>query len=159
MIAHVRLVKYFGTPLAFGCDGKCKKAWGLNSRPKVMLGADIGGDIDDFVYKADCDIGTAPQDPGTYEGADLEAKPLPHEEKLNRWCLRECERSTSCDMGELLVLPDWDNPTPNFGSRHEEWEAMHPLCADCGHLLRHHNSHGHDSGGCTLGNCPCMDFS
>jgi hypothetical protein len=89
-----------------------------------MLGTDIGGDIDDFVYKADHELGTAPADPGTYE-CDA-AKPGPDDEPMNKWCVRECERSTFCDKGgSLLVLKDMDRPMPNCGSRHEEWKKKY----------------------------------
>lgn len=68
---------YFGKKVTLICDGKCNKAWGINSRPRI-------GDemIDDNL------LGYAPDDPGTYEGG-YGKTPLSH----NKWCCRECERS------------------------------------------------------------------
>ena len=77
-------IKYFGEDAFIACDGRCDKAWGRSTRPK----GDDG--IGDRLLRPDSVLGTAPEDPGTYEGPD--SKPLPHEEKLNRWCCRECER-------------------------------------------------------------------
>ena len=66
---------YFGKSARVECDGNCKKAWGINSRPD----------------KPDDELGAAPEDPGTYEGGH--AKPKEGEE-MNKWCIRECERSS-----------------------------------------------------------------
>jgi hypothetical protein len=71
------------------CDGKCEKAWGRNSRPEIQLDEN---DPDDTVYLADDELGTAPEDPGTYE-CDC-PKPREASELLNKWCCRECERSS-----------------------------------------------------------------
>ena len=61
------------------CDGKCGKAWGINVRPRNGK---------DEMLK-DNELEEAPINPGTYEGGDGK-NPLSH----NRWCARECERST-----------------------------------------------------------------
>ncbi len=63
------------------CDGKCNKAWGINSRPR---------NSDDTQIEDEC-LGEAPIDPGTTEGWDKKPKSL--KEFPNRWCVRECERS------------------------------------------------------------------
>lgn len=60
-----KLITYCGQPAKVGCDEKCHKAWGSNSRPKVRLSKD---DYDDYYYLSDDELGVAPIDPGTYEG-------------------------------------------------------------------------------------------
>jgi hypothetical protein len=91
----VRCGRFFGQPNAFACDAKCEKAWGNNSRPKVMLS---DADEDDYAFLADPELGEAPADPGTYEGGH--GKPQRPEDRLNKWCVRECERSIMVDEFE-----------------------------------------------------------
>lgn len=52
------------------CDGQCDMAWGINWVGEKSF--------------------PAPIDPETYEGED--AKPI--DKKHNKWCARECERSS-----------------------------------------------------------------
>ncbi|KEI83980.1 hypothetical protein N493_18890 (plasmid) [Clostridium botulinum B2 433] len=78
---------YFGQKTKIACDGKCEKAWGINSRPKVQLDKN---NEDDYAYLSDDELGVAPVDLGTYEGGY--AKPVNDKDKLNKWCCRECER-------------------------------------------------------------------
>lgn len=93
-------IQYFGQPCKVNCDGNCKKAWGINSRPQVQL----SDDVDDYEYLADCELAIAPDDPGTYEGGD--AKPQSNSEFPNKWCVRECERCNQSRSGEHeLPLP------------------------------------------------------
>lgn len=108
MSGYVKLIQYFGSPAAVACDAKCEKAWGINSRPREQLSKT---NEDDYAFLADDELGIAPLDPGTYEGGD--AKPLPYnDDKLNKWCVRECER---CAMyghiektkGPVAQLPDF----------------------------------------------------
>lgn len=66
-----RTITYFGHPVVVCCDAGCECAWGRN-----------------YVGKRDF---PAPADPGTYEGPD--GKPQAEGDRLNRWCVRECERS------------------------------------------------------------------
>jgi hypothetical protein len=73
---------WFGT---LTCDGNCAKAWGINTRPRTQF----SDDPDDYEFHADGELGDAPTNPGTYEGGEGKA-PL----SLNKWCARECERST-----------------------------------------------------------------
>lgn len=104
--------------MVLACDGRCDKAWGITQRPKEQLGADD----DDVAYLADGELGDAPADPGTYEGAS--AKPA-SPEGMNEWCARECERSDMASTIELLRVPDfrvrifnqpWKHgKTPNVG--------------------------------------------
>lgn len=77
-------IKFCGVDVILSCDGKCSKAWGMNSRPR-----DTDGE-----YLSDDDLPDAPIDPGTYEGGD--AKPASPAD-MNRWCARECERSCIVD--------------------------------------------------------------
>ena len=91
------LVTYCGQLIKVNCDGNCKKAWGINSRPKVQL----SDDEDDYAFLADDELGEAPADPGTYEGND--AKPESVARFPNKWCVRECERCarskpSECDL-------------------------------------------------------------
>lgn len=104
-------VLYFGKPVTVGCDEQCHKAWGINNRPKRQL----SDDPDDYVFLADHELGFAPADPGTYEGEC--AKPREKSERMNKWCVRECERNAMEDKGTPLTLPDLENPRPNMGSR------------------------------------------
>jgi hypothetical protein len=87
---------YFGKSCILACDAKCEKAWGMNSRPRD----------DDEIELPDSVLGIAPIDPGTYEGfGDDGGKPTCEEERLNKWCARECERSDIKDKIEDIVLP------------------------------------------------------
>ena len=111
-MGYVKLITWYGEPAAVACDGKCNKAWGINSRPRRQL----SDDEDDYVYLSDAETGEAPLNPGTYEG-DC-SKPHPDSAKLNKWCVRECERSElygHLDKGNPAEpLPDFDNPQPNI---------------------------------------------
>lgn len=96
-----KTILYFGQPSCVACDGNCAKAWGINNRPKVQ----VGTHEDDYAFLADDELGEAPVDPGTYEGEC--AKPVSQHELLNKWCVRECERSTVHPLGILCRLPDF----------------------------------------------------
>lgn len=89
-----KLITYCGQTAKVACDGKCEKAWGLNSRPRQKL-SDVE---DDYVFLADDELGEAPVDPGTSEGGD--EKPLWVQLFPNRWCVRECERCSKSKPGE-----------------------------------------------------------
>lgn len=113
---------YFGRPVTIVCDGNCRKAWGINSRPRRHLSGDpgepgIGLDehcrrADDYVFLGDDALGDAPTDPGTYEGGH--AKPeASRDGGHNKWCTRQCERSTLIRDGEQLTLRNLDEPEPN----------------------------------------------
>ncbi len=109
-------ITYFGQSAAVACDARCDKAWGRNNRPCIELAPD---DPDDTAYLADGELGIAPADPGTYEGGD--AKPRTPAERLNKWCVRECER---CRMtppdGALTELPDFSTRQYNMPWKHQE---------------------------------------
>lgn len=115
-------IVYFGKPCILACDANCKKAWGINNRPLIYLEDptlkvygegftdrrypdDESLNPDDYVHLADGELGDAPDDPGTYEGGH--AKPTSPEERLNKWCARECERQVIVDDNEDFELPDY----------------------------------------------------
>lgn len=105
---------YFGKQCTLACDAKCEKAWGINNRPSEKLSET---DDDDYAFLADDELGEAPANPGTYEGS--EAKPIYEDERLNRWCARECERSTIAEPNEAIVLTDFSRRVYNMPSKHE----------------------------------------
>jgi hypothetical protein len=111
---YAKLITFFDQEALVACDGKCHKAWGINGgRPRHQFSDDPA----DYVYFPDLMVPIAPEDPGTYEGND--GKPI-DSAKLNKWCVRECERSAMSRAGEsrkLLELPDFDQPRPNIGTR------------------------------------------
>lgn len=94
------------------CDGKCHKAWGHNGRPKVYLG-DEDEDPDNYYYLPDHELGEAPADPGTYEGGH--GKPQDDADLMNKWCVRECERSGS--FGHAYGGVPKDYPPSDFSDR------------------------------------------
>jgi hypothetical protein len=88
-------ITFFGRPCFVSCDANCDKAWGINARPRVELSADE----DDFAFRADDELGVAPVDPGTYEGEHGKPTLRPMTgEAMNKWCVRECERSSFQDQ-------------------------------------------------------------
>ena len=74
----------------------------------------LSSNIDDFEYISDNEFIEAPTDPGTYEGGC--AKPKNEKEKLNKWCIRECERCaiTECDSNEFVRLDDFNTKIKNI---------------------------------------------
>lgn len=92
----LKLVIYGQQPLAVACDGKCNKAWGMNNRPKNQLSEK---NVDDYEWLSDNELGEAPIDPGTMEGADR--KPVNMSERMNKWCVRECERCKKCEIVDI----------------------------------------------------------
>jgi hypothetical protein len=110
-----KAIFYFENPCAVACDARCDKAWGINSRPKIEFDPE---EPDDYAYKSDRELGLAPVDPGTYEGGH--GKPQHPDERLNKWCVRECERSAMGEQGELIVLRDFSRRRFNMPWRHSE---------------------------------------
>lgn len=111
-----RPILFFGQPCTLACDARCHKAWGGSQRPRLYRAAsgaynlpkdavDEPPDENDYVYLSDGELGEAPALPGTWEGEHT--KPQAPEERLNKWCARECERSELVDLGEPVVLPDF----------------------------------------------------
>lgn len=98
-VIHKRILAY-GEPAVLACDARCDKAWGINNRPKAQLSEDD----DDYAFLSDGELGTAPINPCTYEGGH--SKPQLMEERLNKWCFRECERSATAPTLDDISLPD-----------------------------------------------------
>jgi hypothetical protein len=73
-------IVFCGEPAVVECDGRCAFAWGIN----------WGGGREGF----------APEDPGTYEGGEPKPEPPYPPGRHNKWCVRECERSTMRPPGE-----------------------------------------------------------
>jgi len=110
---------YFGGDCVLFCDGKCEKAWGINGRRKINL-SDCDEDSeeydgDNYEYYTDDEEGTAPKDPGTYEGGC--GKPWRESDKLNKWCCRECERSKMISKREVDEDTDFEALLPDFSTR------------------------------------------
>lgn len=103
---------FFAEQAILICDGKCSKAWGWNNRPRIEL----SDDPDNIVWLADGELGDAPDDPGTYEGGH--AKPTTRDERHNKWCWRECERSCMVDpgggQGMVFELEDYSQRVYNI---------------------------------------------
>lgn len=110
-----RDILYFGREMTIGCDANCGKAWGICARPRVNFDP---AEPDDYAFLPDCELGEAPADPGTYEGGH--GKPQEPSERLNKWCIRQCERSEMVDRGQPLVLKDWSVRLLNMPSRHKD---------------------------------------
>lgn len=110
----IKRIRYFGQEIAVACDGRCDKAWGRSSRPRAdELGADL---------MADDELETAPADPGSIEGTDI--KPRRPEDRLNKWCVRECERS---------VIPEVDFDKIAMGDDFTKRVRLEPvLVCKCG---------------------------
>lgn len=111
----IKLVRYFDQPMAVACDVKCDKAWGVSQRPRVYFDP---ADEDDSAYVSDGELGTAPIDPGTYEGGY--GKPQMPAQRMNKWCVRECERCIRVDMGELATYVGFDRLRYNQPRKHQE---------------------------------------
>lgn len=111
---YVKPILWFGGQCVLACDGNCQKAFGHNGgRPRIEFNPD---DPDDFAYLADDEVGTAPEDPGTYEGRD--GKP-DGPAGMNKWCARECERSVISEGG-VLELSDFSKRLYNQPWLHPE---------------------------------------
>lgn len=107
-----RLAHAFGEPCAIACDARCDKAWGISTRPQVRF----SDNDDDTAYLADDELGIAPEDPGTSEGGH--SKPRKPEERLNKWCFRECERCLSTERS-VETLPDFSSRVYNIPATKE----------------------------------------
>lgn len=105
-------IMYLGQTITAVCDGKCSKAWGNNNRPKVYL-TNEEDDPDNYYFLPDHELGEAPADPGTYEGGY--GKPQSDDELMNKWCVRECERSGS--FGHTYLGLPKDYPPHDFSDR------------------------------------------
>ena len=108
-------ITFCGQSATHACDGRCDKAWGSNSRPTVPSRKEraTATDPDDFAYLSDDELADAPTDPGTYEGGH--AKPIGAKTAgdINKWCVRECERSWMSPAGQPDAVPT----LPDFSAR------------------------------------------
>jgi hypothetical protein len=91
---------YFGQKAIIACDEKCNKAWGINNRSRIQLDEN---DEDNYVWLTDGELGEAPDDPGIYEGFEMCGKPKSKEDRLNKWCCRECERCFKSSPGPIML--------------------------------------------------------
>ena len=90
-------ITFFGQAAKVACDGRCSKAWGINSRPSVQL----SDDEDDFYWIPDGELPDAPADPGTTEGDHAKPLVVQSAADMNKWCVRECERCAMSDPGAV----------------------------------------------------------
>jgi hypothetical protein len=117
MILTKKIV-YFGKTVVLVCDGKCEKAFGGSVRPKGY--PDDKRDEDDWYWVADDEVGEAPKHPGTIEGTHI--KPQHPDDRLNKWCARECERSQMCDLGTQLKVRTFTGRVYNYFDREKRNE-------------------------------------
>jgi hypothetical protein len=104
-------ITYCGARAKIECDGLCGKAWGVVNRPRVQL----SDNEDDCAFLADSELGNAPEDPGTYEGGH--AKPIGAKDPgdINKWCVRQCERSELSErLNQPVQLKNWNRRVYNI---------------------------------------------
>lgn len=111
MLSKLNII-YVGQRADVHCDGNCRKAWGVE-RPKIQL----SDDEDDYVALADDELPDAPECNGWWEGGD--GKPRTPKARLNKWCIRQCERSVIAERDEVVKLPDWSKRRYNQPWKHE----------------------------------------
>ncbi len=109
-------ITWFGEDFLLACDANCDKAWGINNRPKIEFDP---YEPDDYAFLADDKLGIAPACTGIWEGGD--GKPVLPQQRLNKWCARECERHRLVDITKGVVeidLPDYSKLHYNMPSKH-----------------------------------------
>lgn len=106
-------ITFCGQQVDVACDRRCDKAWGRDSRPRKQL----SDNPDDYVFVSDGELGTAPFPSDSTEGDQGKPSGTSHQGPLNKWCVRECERSVMVDAGQPITLPDFDHPQPNIRKR------------------------------------------
>lgn len=109
-------IVFFGQERILACDGKCNKAWGINSRDKIHF--DKESDYDDYAYYADHEVGEAPICPGTWEGGHGKPINAKSGDDMNKWCARECERSVMEGLHKPITLRDFTQRLYNDPSKH-----------------------------------------
>jgi len=113
----VKRLIFFGRSATHACDGRCDKAWGINSRPTVPTRKELHSgtmDPDDYAYLADDELKTAPAVTGITEGGQNKPLNARGPEDINKWCVRECERAWMSEPGQPDETPD----LPDFSARH-----------------------------------------
>jgi hypothetical protein len=121
---------YCGHQCRVVCDGRCDKAWGTCDRPKKVVRGTTNPD-DDWFFLADSELGTAPVDPGTYEGRDGKPVNLTDAEDMNRWCVRACERSSTLELDEPIAYKDLSRRFYNCPPHYREETCPCPDCFGC----------------------------
>jgi len=111
----VKSITFAGQAATHVCDGRCDKAWGINSRPSIPSRAERNkmANPDDYAYLADDELETAPADPGSYEGGHAKPRDARGPDDINKWCVRECERAWMSPPGQPDAVPD----LPDFSAR------------------------------------------
>lgn len=119
----IKRILWFDDYQILMCDGRCDKAWGISDRPRVNFDPN---EPDDYALFTDDELGTAPADPGTYEGrhGKPSAAPLTDSSLMNKWCARACERSRMVPAGSP------DRRVPQFKTRVHNMPWLHPEDAD-----------------------------
>jgi len=109
-------LRFAGQEATHACDGRCDKAWGINSRPSIPSRADrqSAPDPDDYAFLADDELGSAPVNPGTYEGGHGKPVGAKVPGDINKWCVRACERAWMSPPGNPDASPD----LPDYSARH-----------------------------------------
>jgi hypothetical protein len=126
MKALLTEIIWFEGPALIACDHRCDKAWGMNGR-LATIGSyapaqiQLSDDDDDHVNLADAEVGIAPEDTGWSEGPD--GKPW-FPERHNRWCARECERSSIIDPGDAVKITDYRQRVFNIPHLHDAENAV-----------------------------------
>ena len=112
-----KLINWFDKPSVVACDGKCGKAWGINTRQKMHLDS---SDPDDYYFFSDGELGEAPARPQTSEGGDMKPVGATSGADMNKWCTRECCRSVIVRAGEPVVLTDFSHRLYNQPDKHRD---------------------------------------
>ena len=115
-MSNETIIIFFQQKAKVICDQNCKKAWGSSSRPYKK----ISDDTDDIMWYGDNQLRDAPEDPKTYEGLEMQGKPLSPNEFPTKWCVRECERCVMSNPGEYnkaLNLKDWSKNRYNISQK------------------------------------------
>jgi len=111
-IMHTKNIVWFGRSVTLACDGKCNKAWGVQTRPKERFDP---FEPDDTAMLADDELGEAPADPGTCEGGDIKPE---NPDGKNKWCSRECERASIIEPGRQIAVHDFSKRIYNQPWKH-----------------------------------------
>jgi len=116
-----KTINWSGRSCTVACDGRCDKAWGIGTRPKISFDK---AEPDDYAWLADHEVGTAPADPGTYEGGYGKPSEVPLDEqqadRMNKWCSRACERSEIFEADEPIQIRSFAERVYN-----QPWKHRH----------------------------------
>lgn len=93
-ISGVMTTSYYSAKglLTISCDGKCHKAWGVNGRRLENGNIRMASsDEEDVIYLSDNDVPDVANTSQFLEGGEGKPEIIG---KHNKWCMRECERSS-----------------------------------------------------------------